>query len=275
MLCCLFALLLSATLPSEWQQGDALAEPAALVHAHAHNDYEHRRPLFDALEHGICSVEADIWLIDGKLLVAHERKQVDPKRTLQTLYLDPLQERVRLRGGHVYRQGTEFVLLIELKSEGESTYAALREALRPYAAMLTAYRAESAKRAAVSVIVTGNVPKKTIAAEPARLVAIDGDLSDLDSPLSRHVIPWISANWLLLLRNAGSGDLEADQLQKLRGIVEKAHAKGRKVRFWATPNTPKLWKLQREAGVDLLNADDLDGVRDFLLAEAKQPRPGP
>ena len=48
------------------------AEPTPLVHAHAHNDYEHKRPLFDALEQGFCSVEADVWLVEGKLLVAHE-----------------------------------------------------------------------------------------------------------------------------------------------------------------------------------------------------------
>src|SRR5262249_1980163 len=40
----------------------ALAQPlpTPLIHAHAHNDYEHTRPLFDALDQGFCSVEADI-----------------------------------------------------------------------------------------------------------------------------------------------------------------------------------------------------------------------
>src|SRR4030095_12119754 len=43
-----------------------------LLRAHAHNDYEHTRPLLDALEQGFCSVEADIYLIDGELRVAHD-----------------------------------------------------------------------------------------------------------------------------------------------------------------------------------------------------------
>ena len=42
-----------------------------LERAHAHNDYEHERPLLDALDHGFCSVEADIVLSEGELLVAH------------------------------------------------------------------------------------------------------------------------------------------------------------------------------------------------------------
>ena len=38
------------------------AEPTPLLRAHAHNDYEHTRPLLDALECGFGSIEADIHL---------------------------------------------------------------------------------------------------------------------------------------------------------------------------------------------------------------------
>ncbi len=44
------------------------ADAAPLVNAHAHNDYAHKRPLADALDHGFCSVEADIFLVDGALI---------------------------------------------------------------------------------------------------------------------------------------------------------------------------------------------------------------
>src|SRR5882672_7559979 len=64
--------------------------PALLPHAHAHNDYEHTRPLLDALERGFCSVEADVWLVNGQLLVAHDLKDGKAERTLRALYLDPL-----------------------------------------------------------------------------------------------------------------------------------------------------------------------------------------
>src|SRR5204862_3959746 len=66
--------------------------PPPLIRAHAHNDYEHSRPLLDALDRGFCSIEADVWLVDGRLLVAHDRNAVKAERTLQTLYLDPLRE---------------------------------------------------------------------------------------------------------------------------------------------------------------------------------------
>lgn len=90
--------------------GVAAASPAAVAsrpprplrHAHAHNDYLHPRPLYDALAHGFTSVEADVFLVDGELLVAHDPAGLDPRRTLAALYLDPLRALVRAGHGSVH-----------------------------------------------------------------------------------------------------------------------------------------------------------------------------
>ena len=74
--------------------------PVPLARAHAHNDYDHTRPLFDALDCGFASIEADIHLVDGMLLVAHDKEDIRPERTLQSLYLDPLRKRIKGNGGH-------------------------------------------------------------------------------------------------------------------------------------------------------------------------------
>src|SRR6266566_4592479 len=118
-----------------------LCAPGPFLSAHAHNDYEHARPLFDALDHGFCSVEADIHLVNGQLLVAHDRSQVKPERTLQTLYLDPLRERARRNGGRVYPNGPEVILLVDVKSEGGKNYYALRDVIKEYAEVLTVFGA--------------------------------------------------------------------------------------------------------------------------------------
>jgi len=56
-----------------WQLVMAEEPVQALRGAHAHNDYQHERPLLDALAHGFQSVEADVFLVEGKLLVALNR----------------------------------------------------------------------------------------------------------------------------------------------------------------------------------------------------------
>ena len=52
---------------------------------------------------------------------------------------------------------------------------------------------------------------------------------------------------------------------KLRGIVEKVHAQGRRVRFWATPEDPTVWAELVAAEVDHIGTDELDRLRTFLL----------
>ena len=138
--------------------------PKPLAHAHAHNDYAHRRPLADALEHGFCSVEADIHLVDGQLLVAHDRRNVRPDRTLEGLYLDPLRRRVQRNRGKVYPGGPVFTLLIDIKSNGPQTYAVLSKVLARYSEMLTAVRDGAVRTKAVMVVISGNRPWASVAA---------------------------------------------------------------------------------------------------------------
>jgi glycerophosphoryl diester phosphodiesterase len=242
--------------------------PVPLIHVHAHNDYEHTHPLFDALACGICSVEADIHLVDGKLLVAHSRSQVKPDRTLQSLYLDPLRQRVRDNGGRVYRNGPTVVLLIDFKNDPEKMYPVLRDVLRQYADILTTWEDKKEKPGAVKAIMTGDHPTvDVLSAEKTRYAALDGTLEALESNPPASLVPWMSSEWGKTFRWRGKDEFPAAEQRKLHQIVEKAHAQHRQVRFWGAPDNVQTWKVLRAAGVDLINTDDLRGAQRFLLEE--------
>lgn len=247
---------------------------APLLRAHAHNDYEHTRPLLDALDQGFCSVEADVWLVEGELLVAHELKKVSKERTLQKLYLDPLLERVKANGGSVYTNGPTVTLFIDFKTEATNTYHALTAALKPYANMLTAFTPNSTETHAVTIIVSGNRPRELMASASLRYVSYDGRLDDLKIPASPHLIPMISDNWGKHFKWRAKGPLPEQEQTKLKALVVQAHAQGRRIRFWNAPDSPAGWSVLLEADVDLINTDNLVGVHDFLMtnrAIKKQP----
>ncbi len=243
-------------------QPAAAVEP--LAQAHAHNDYLHDRPLFDALDHGFTSVEADIFLVDGKLLVAHTERELDPEKSLEKLYLNPLRERIKASGGSVYGDGKPFHLLIDLKSSGEPTYAALHATLANYAEMLSRTKDGTHKSGAVSISISGDRPIAVIKNQSERYAGIDGRISDLDSNDPADVMPLISDNWFSHFRWLGTGEFKEADRQKLRDYVNRAHAKGRKVRFWAAPDNPSAWSELQAAGVDLINTDNLAGLEAFL-----------
>lgn len=249
------------------------AEPAKeapiqpLIHTHAHNDYEHKRPLLDALDAGFCSVEADIYLVDGKLLVAHDRADVKPERTLEALYLDPLRERVKANGGRVYRGGPSVTLLIDVKSHAEATYKVLREVLKEYAPILTVFREGKIEENAITAIISGNRARDTMAEEKLRYAACDGRLNDLDGTAPVDLVPLVSSSWGPTFTWRGLGPMPEAEVRLMRGLVRQAHEQKRRLRFWGTPDIQAVWEELRKADVDLVNTDDLTGLQHFLLKE--------
>jgi hypothetical protein len=242
----------------------AEVQTTPLSQAHAHNDYEHKRPLLDALDHGFCSVEADIWLMNGRLLVAHDRDKVKPERTLQALYLDPLRERVARNGGRVYPKGPEFTLLIDLKSSWQTTYPELRAVLTNYADVLTTFHNGEKRTNAVMVVISGSRDRKMFESETTRYAAFDGELSDLDANPPPNFAPWISSRWGANFSWRGNGPMPDAEKSKLDSIVKRAHEQGRRVRFWGAPDNRDFWQALRVARVDLINTDDLAGLQKFL-----------
>ena len=54
----------------------------AQVLIHAHNDYEKPEPLFNAIREKAFAIEADVYLVNGQLAVAHDRKDINIARGL-------------------------------------------------------------------------------------------------------------------------------------------------------------------------------------------------
>jgi len=261
-------LALIATVIGSTAQVRAQSQPTPLVRAHAHNDYEHARPLFDALDHGFMSVEVDVFLINNQLLVGHDPTQLRPDRTLQSLYLDLLRQRVKQNQGRVYRKGDlEFTLLIDVKTEPVTTYLALRDVLKQYQDILTLFTPTTRKPGAVIAIVSGNRAREVMAGEATRYAGMDGRLPDLNSDASTSLIPLISDSWATNFTWQGEGSIPPEERQKLRQIVSAVHAQGRRARLYATPETLPMWRELLDADIDLINTDDLAGLQQFLLRE--------
>ena len=256
-------LLINAALSAQLPEL-AAGSVSPLVNAHAHNDYEHDRPLLDALEHGFTSIEADVFLVEEQLLVAHNLIDVSRERTLEKLYLQPLQQLASANNGRIYKDGPTITLLIDIKTNGKSAYAALDDLLKKYDAIVSVTTGGKHTEKAVTVIISGDRPVLEIEKSEPRLAGIDGRLSDLDSEKSADLLPLISDNWTNHFRYRGVGVMPNAEREKLQSIVARAHDKGRRIRFWATPESPELWLELRAAGVDLIGTDDLEKLSAFL-----------
>ncbi|MGD1889049.1 MAG: phosphatidylinositol-specific phospholipase C/glycerophosphodiester phosphodiesterase family protein [Cyclobacteriaceae bacterium] len=242
------------------------AQVKPLPNAHAHNDYRHERPLLDALAHGFTSIEADVLLIDGELYVGHDMPEGEHQLpTLQDAYFEPLQQRVSQHNGQVYSgYNGRFYLMIDFKTEAGPTYTRLKEILTSYQAMLSKTKAGTHKSGAVTVFLSGNRPIEQVQRESSRLVSIDGRPDDLGKGYSAEFMPVISQHYRAIIDWDGKEPLPRKQRKVLEKLTKQAHQEGKKVRLWATPENQLVWQTLLDAGVDLINTDQLSELQQFL-----------
>lgn len=234
-----------------------------LLMAHSHNDYEQKRPLLDALEHGFCSIEVDVHVRGSELLVGHDGGDLEPGKTLEKLYLGPLRERARKNGGRVYPGGPSVILMIEAKSGATETWLTLQPVLQRYSDLLTSFQ-ENGKitPGAVTILITGRRDIGLMRKYPLRYAAVDGDLSDSEEPAA--LVPVVSVGWRGNFTWRGHGPMNDVERVRFERMIARAHESGKRIRFWGAPDFPAAWKVLRQAGADLINTDDLAGLAAFL-----------
>ncbi|MFD2873341.1 phosphatidylinositol-specific phospholipase C/glycerophosphodiester phosphodiesterase family protein [Mucilaginibacter ximonensis] len=253
--------------------GFANAQSVTLANGFAHNDYRHRRPLFDAENNGYTHIEADVFLHDNKLVVAHINPYFKKNRTLENLYLAPLFEQVQANNGNVYQGHKDPVtLMIDIKTGAQKTYAALQAVLEKYRSMLSSYDDGIVTTRAVTIVLSGHKPYDAVKAAKNRLVFIDEDLRRVERDTIANVSQMASCKYSKLLKWRGNGMMSMHERQRLLNYVQLAHKNGEQVRLWASPDNKIVWKEILSCGVDLINTDKLATLRDFLVARSAQAK---
>ena len=221
------------------------------------------------MDAGLSSVEADVWAVGGDLLVAHTRGEVDPSRTLTSLYLKPLVQ--HFAGDRRRTAAPRLQLLIDIKSAPSETLPLLRHQLRDYAPVLTRYRGCTATPGPVSVVVSGNDVRP--AAPAAKRVSYFGyDMQPertQDTGLHEAITPLVSAQWGAYFTWDGHGGMPSGERARLEEMVRAAHVVGSAIRFYDTPDDrgvarDAIWRELVTADVDYISTDDLAGLGAFI-----------
>lgn len=263
---------------------------------HSHNDYWRKTPLFDALELGIQSVEADVWSLrddEDMLYVGHRVFSLTQYNSLERLYTGPLLELLNSINPDLTstssRQGVfdsdpskTLYLYIDVKNNPEMVFAKLESHLKPFLerGYLTTYSTTDKQwyHGPITVIVSGEVPVEQISSMSLRTMFIDSPLDDFTQleeklhelnntdPLSTISI-MSSASLKKITNSKGmtQGGLTLEERASVKEAIENAHSLGIRTRIWETPSWPleqrdKVWRDLMNLGIDMINADDLLGA---------------
>lgn len=226
--------------------------------AHSHNDYERPGAFRDAYAEQFGSIEADVFLVNDTLFVAHNLRDIRPERTLSNLYLKPILEQVAQNNGTIYTQeNTPLQLLIDLKTEGAATLAALIKELEPHQEIL-------APTGTVRIVVSGNVPDPATFEQYPKFIYFDGRPETTYTPAQMAHIGLISQAFQKYSKWNGEGPMPEKDKKALRKMIGQVHDLGKKVRIWATPDNINSWKTMMALDVDYLNTDKVRELGDYL-----------
>ena len=231
------------------------------LNAHSHNDYEQKTPFYLAYNAHFGSIEADIWAVNGELFVAHNRSQITPDKTIESLYLLPIVKLFRSNGGKAWKEGSSgFQLLIDLKTEFEPTLSLLAEKLKKYPDVFD----PAVNKLAIRITITGNRPKPEEFKNYPAYISFDGNINKKYDASQLKRVALYSENLGNFTRWKGMDAIPEKEETRLKQIIDSVHGIGKGIRFWNAPDTPAAWKTLMDLKVDFINTDHIPELSTFL-----------
>ncbi|HUR12626.1 MAG TPA: hypothetical protein VM012_14720 [Flavitalea sp.] len=222
--------------------------------AHAHNDYEHTRPFYEANEHHFGSVEADVYPVNGQLLVAHDSNKVQPARSLQRLYLEPLLLSLQSDSTRMIQ------LLVDIKQDYAQSLKLLTTELQP----LVPFLATVGNAGRLMVVVSGKRPPPQEYDQYPLYIFFDDEFTLPHNEDQWRRVGLVSMSFSKIVNWKGNGKIPKRDRERLQEIIDSVHRAGKRIRFWAAPDTITSWQCQRLLGVDYIGTDKIEELYNFL-----------
>ena len=231
-------------------------------HGHSHNDYHQQIPLINAYHAGMGSIEADIFVRNGELCVAHDSVDVTAEFTLKKMYLNPLSNLYTQSGNMPYPDASlNLQLVIDIKADHKKVLPILIRELNAY--QLTFNSSVNPK--AIRIVVSGNMPAPQEFKNYPDYISFDGRpyIDYTKEQLKR--VAMISDDLKKYTKWNGMGILPKVDHDKLRALVKKAKKMNKPFRFWATRDNSNTWTVLEQLGVGWINTDQPEKLKQFYL----------
>ncbi|MCC6289750.1 MAG: phosphatidylinositol-specific phospholipase C/glycerophosphodiester phosphodiesterase family protein [Chitinophagaceae bacterium] len=246
-------------------QNIAFSQPSVYTtaNAHSHNDYEKPQPFTAAYQQQFGSIEADIFLKDDELYVAHTDDQLAQQRTLDSFYLKPLAALIKRNKGFAYAdKKRQLQLMIDIKTEAVSTLNKLIAQIKKYPSLIAC--------PTLKIVISGNRPAPAAFSTVPAFIHFDAQFT-VDYPeAALKKVEMYSDNFKNYSQWKGQGMIAEKDSLAIASAIQKAHAVHKKVRFWNAPDTPEAWDFFMSVGVDYINTDHIAEMAAYLKNARKR-----
>jgi alkaline phosphatase len=223
----------------------------------AHNDYVHAAPFYNSYNQEVGFIEADIFLYNNELVVAHTAQEIDPQKTLEILYLKPLSGKVSHHVGYVYSDHQKHLtLMIDLKTEGDPALKLLVQKIKQYPALISS--------PTLRIAISGNVPDTALWKNYPPYIWFDGRPGIQYSAEHLQRVAFISTDFKRYSAWNGKESLTEDDVNKIIFLRDAVHAQGKKLRFWGAPDSKNAWLTMMKLEIDIIGTDHVNELIDFI-----------
>ena len=234
---------------------NGLLSLAAQPLIHSHNDYHKPLPLRNALNNKAFSVEADVYLVNKELRVAHERNELPTAPLLQSLYLQPIIELFKKHQGRISNDKDYApVLMIDIKDNGEVVIEELIKLLAPHRSVFD----RSVNKRAVQIVISGDRSAISKWSSYPAYIFFDGRPNEYYDSIAMKRVAFISDSYANYIRSKDSVELNIKQL------AQKIHNMNKLLRLWAIPDDPQSWNWLNNVGIDIINTDKVEECRKYF-----------
>ena len=226
----------------------AQGQKLTLAIVHSHNDYEQKTPFDLAYRNQLGSIEADIHLVAGKILVGHDAKNLLPSRNLENLYLAPL------LATNTPNRRLQF--LIDVKTEAISTLDSLIALLKKYPTLINNKN--------ITITISGNTPADSLFIQYPNFIHFDGRIFKNYSKAELSKISLISEDYGKFTMWNKTWPMQEAAEEKIKAAIEKIHALNKPIRLWGTPDFPLAWEKFIAMKIDFINTDKIEEITQFF-----------
>jgi alkaline phosphatase len=228
---------------------------------HSHNDYLQSQPFYTAHASHFASMEVDVFLENNELYVAHNKEDIDKKRTIERLYIEPILAQIKVNGNQkVYCDSGKLQLMIDLKTSGDPALKCLEAKLKP----IRHYFDVNNNPDAVQLVITGDAPSPERFKAFDDIFFFDGKRNTPYTPEQLKRVAFVSAGLHEFSKWNGLGRMVEEDYRRSKNFVDSVHHVGKRVRFWGNPDTKTCWQAFIKMGVDFLNTDSPAEMARFL-----------
>jgi alkaline phosphatase len=228
-----------------------------VANTHSHNDYEQPTPFWTAYNAEFGSIEADVFLVNGTLFIAHDSNELRRGRTLEEYYLKPLATQIGKNHGHPYTDTSrQLQMLIDVKADSTAVLAALVSLLEKYPALT--------QTPSLIWVISGNRPPDSLYTSYPPFIAFDGILGVHYSPVALSRIVMMSDDLHSYTHWGGLDTIPPADKKALLAAIKWSHDLHLPVRFWDAPDFPNAWDQLIRLRVDFINTDHIRQLAAYL-----------